>query len=153
MGEGIPEGQIFLPMIGSSLYFLDANLIMYSLGGPHPLREPSQKTLDKIKRGVLPVVTNAEVLQEILYRYFSIRKPALGELAYHGIIDLCEMVMPITVQDTDLALKLLKQHHQITSRDALHAATMLNNGLKDILSTDPHFDLIPGIRRIDPAKS
>jgi PIN domain. len=56
------------------------------------------------------------------------------------------------VQDTDRALELLKTFPAITSRDAIHAATMINNGIKQILSTDTHFDLIPEIRRIDPAK-
>ncbi len=140
-------------MTGLTYQFLDANLIMYSLGGPHPLRDPSKRILDKIKNGAIRVVANTEVLQEILYRYFSIRKQALGELAYTAIIDLCEVILPVTLQETDRALELLKQYPQITSRDAVHAATMLNNGIKDILSADPHFDLIPGIRRIDPVKA
>jgi uncharacterized protein len=139
-------------MTNPSFQFLDANLIMYSLGGPHPLREPSKKILDNIKQGRLGVVTNTEVLQEILYRYFSIGKNTLGELAYTAVIDLCEAVLPVTLQDTDRALELLKQYPQITSRDAIHAATMHNNGIKEILSADPHFDMIPGIRRIDPAR-
>lgn len=138
-------------MTGSTYQFLDANLIMYSLGGPHPLQNPSKRILNKIKKGVFQVVTNTEVLQEILYRYFSIRKPGLGELAYFAIINLCEKIIPVTVKDTDRALTLLKEYPSITSRDAIHAATMLNNGVKDILSTDPHFDLIHGLRRIDPA--
>lgn len=133
--------------------FLDANLIMYSLGGPHPLRDPCKSILERIKNGIVRVVTNTEVLQEILYRYFSIKKQTLGELAYSSLIDLCEEIFPVTVQDTDRVLELLKGYPDITSRDAIHAATMLNRGIKDILSTDPHFDLIPGIRRIDPVKS
>jgi hypothetical protein len=28
---------------------------------------------------------------------------------------------------------------------------MINNDIKEIISTDSHFDLIPGIKRIDPA--
>ena len=138
-------------MTGSTYQFLDANLIMYSLGGPHPLQNPSKRILNKIKQGVFQVVTNTEVLQEILYRYFSIRKPGLGELTYFAMINLCEKIIPVTVKDTDRALALLKEYPSITSRDAIHAATMLNNGVKDILSTDPHFDLIHGLRRIDPA--
>jgi uncharacterized protein len=140
-------------MSGQIYQFLDANLIMYSLGGPHPLRDPCKGILEKIKNGALQVVANTEVLQEILYRYFSIRKQSLGELVYSSMIDLCEEIFPVTVQDTDRALELLKAYSTLTSRDAIHGATMLNNGIKDIHSTDPHFDLIPGIRRIDPVKS
>ena len=140
-------------MTGLIYQFLDANLIMYSLGGLHPLQNPSKMILNKIKQGVFQVVTNTEVLQEILYRYFSIKKPGLGELAYFAVINLCEKIIPVTVKDTDRALELLKEYPAVTSRDAIHAATMLNNGIKEILSTDPHFDLITGIRRIDPVKA
>jgi uncharacterized protein len=139
-------------MTGPAFQFIDANVIMYALGGPHPLRVPCKSLLEKIKNGTIQVVSNTEVLQEILYRYFSIKKQTLGELAYYSLIDLCHTIFPVTLQDTDRALELLKQYPQITSRDAIHTATMLNNGIKEILSADPHFDLIAGIRRIDPTR-
>ena len=138
-------------MTGPAIQFIDANVIMYALGGPHPLRIPCKSVLEKIKNGGIQVVSNTEVLQEILYRYFSIKKHTLAELAYSSVVDLCQNILPLTIQDTDGALELLKQVPQITSRDAIHASNMLNNGIKDILSTDPHFDLIAGIQRIDPA--
>lgn len=130
--------------------FLDANLIMYSVGGPHPLREPCKKFLEKIKSREILGVTNTEVLQEILYRYFSIERGLLGEIAYQSMIEFCTDIFPVRVTDTDKALEILKRVKGITSRDAVHAATMIHNGIKEIISTDPHFDLIHEIKRIDP---
>jgi len=141
-----------MPINSPPHYFIDANLIMYSLGGPHPLRDPCQKVLEKIKAGEFLPVTNAEVLQEILHRYFSIEKPDVAEAAYSSLVRFCVHVFPVTLQDTDKALELLKSHPLITSRDAIHAATMINNGIKEIISTDNHFDLIPEIKRIDPGE-
>ena len=132
--------------------FLDANLIMYALGGAHPLRDSCKGILEQIKVGRIQVVTNTEVLQEILYRYFSIKKSALGEIAYTSVVGFCNRIFPVKVEDTDKALELLKRHPTVTTRDAIHAATMINNGITEILSTDTHFDLIPGIKRIDPAR-
>jgi len=132
--------------------FIDANLIMYSIGGPHPLREPCKKFLEKIKSREVLGVTNTEVLQEILYRYFSIERGLLGEIAYQSMIEFCIDVFPVRVMDTDKALEILKRVKGITSRDAIHAATMIHNGINEIVSTDPHFDLIPEIKRIDPTK-
>jgi predicted nucleic acid-binding protein len=130
--------------------FIDANVVMYSLGGQHPLREPCKKILEKIKTRSILVVTNTEVLQEMLHRYFSIGRATLGEIAYKSMSQFCTVILPVRLQDTDSALELLKKHKDITSRDAIHAATMINNGIREILSADPHFDLISGIRRIDP---
>jgi len=135
-----------------SHYFIDANLIMYSLGSPHPLRESCNKILGTIKSGRILAVTNTEVLQEILYRYFSLRRSDVGEAAYRSIVRICFPILPITIADTDSALELLKIHKSISSRDAIHAATMINNGLNQIISTDSHFDVIPQIKRIDPRK-
>ncbi len=133
-------------------YFLDANLIMYSVGGPHPLKSPCNRVLEKIKSGNISSVTNTEVLQEILHRYFSIGKPDIAEIAYTSLIRICISVYPVTIAETDLALSLMKEIPAITSRDAIHAATMINNGIKEIISTDIHFDLISEIKRIDPGE-
>ena len=133
--------------------FLDANLIMYSLGASHPLKAPCQRVLEQIKSGAIESVTNSEVLQEVLHRYFSIERPEIAEAAYFSLVRFCVQVFPVRLQETDKALELLKNHPFITSRDAIHAATMINNGIKEIISTDHHFDLIPGIKRIAPEKS
>lgn len=132
--------------------FLDANIIMYALGKEHPLRNPCRKYLERIKNGEITVVTDTEVLQEILYRYFSISMPLIAEEAFGAIKTFCREVYPVTLQDVEKALLLLKEISAINSRDAIHAACMLNNGIKEILSTDPHFDEIHGINRIDPRK-
>ncbi len=141
-----------MSMSGPSTLFIDANLIMYSMGGPHPLREPCKKFLEKIKSGEILGVANTEILQEILHGYFSIERRTVGEIAYQSMIDFCTDIFPVRVVDTDKALEILKRVKGITSRDAIHAATMIHNGINEIISADPHFDLIPEIKRIDPTK-
>ena len=80
------------------------------MGGPHPLRDPRRKILGKIKAGQIQAVTNTEVLQEIIYRFFSIGNPSLGEVAYRSMVQFCAIILPITLKDTDLALRILKDH-------------------------------------------
>ena len=138
-------------MNASTHRFIDANLIMYAIGVPHPLREPCRATLRRIKDGDIQVVTNTEVLQEILYRYISLKRQAQAEVAYHSTVGICAQVLPVTHPDLDLALDLLKRHSGISPRDAVHAATMVHHGIKEILSTDSHFDAISEIQRIPPS--
>ena len=133
-----------------SVIFIDANLIMYSVGSNHPLREPCKRLLEKIRSREILGVTDTEVLEEILYRYFSMNRRTLGEIAYQSMVKLCTEIFPVTVADTDKALGILKQVDGITSRDAVHAATMIHHGIVEIISVDPHFDLIHEIKRIDP---
>jgi len=71
-----------MPVAPSGFRFIDANLIMYPVGSPRPLRDPCRHILEKIKSRKIFGVTNTEVLQEILYRYFSVGRKAHGEIAY-----------------------------------------------------------------------
>jgi uncharacterized protein len=139
-------------MSRSTPRFLDANVIMYALGGPHPLQQPCRKILEQTKSGNLLLVSDTEVLQEILYRYFSIQRAALAETAYTAVKDMCVEILPVTLSAMDRALDLLKNDPTITTRGAVHAGVMQHFGLSVIISADTHFDRIPGIRRLDPAK-
>lgn len=132
------------------IFFLDANIIMYALGKDHPLRNPCRKYFESIKEGKLTVVTNTEVLQEIFYRYFAIGMPVMAEEAYTALKLFCEKIYPVALLDVEKALTLLKEFPPINTRDSIHAATMLNNGVEKIISTDKHFDIIHGIQRIGP---
>lgn len=126
---------------------------MYAVGKDHPHRGPCRAVLEQVERDEIDVVTSVEVLQEILHRYFSLNRPGLAELAYRSLEKSCEQILPVTKADLDRAFDLLKSHPDIRSRDAVHAAVMLNHGLVRILSTDTHFDHIAGITRVAPGSS
>jgi predicted nucleic acid-binding protein len=57
-------------------------------------------------------------------------------------------VLPIELRDTDRARDLLCSIPGISSRDAIHAAVMLNYQIEWIATFDRGFDRIPGIRRL-----
>jgi len=131
-------------------YFLDANIVMYAVGKDHPYKTPCRTILQRVERDEIDVVSSAEVLQEILHRYFSLNRSDLAEIAYRALEKACEQIFSVTKADLDRAFDLLRAHPGIRSRDAVHAAVMLNNSLTHILSTDDHFDRIAGITRVAP---
>lgn len=49
--------------------FLDTNVLMYAVGGPHPLRQKARDWLRPAFDGELHLVTSAEVLEELLHAY------------------------------------------------------------------------------------
>ena len=65
---------------------------------------------------------------------------------------LVPQVLPITQTDVQIAIAIFEQYapHGMRSRDAIHAAVMQHHSLIQIVSTDLHFDLIPGLTRLDP---
>lgn len=139
-------------MDASATYFLDANILMYAAGSAHPLREPCREALKTAVDQEIRLVTDAEVLQEILHRYFSIGRPGSARTVHRAAIDLCDEVLPIEAKHTEGALELLLQHPELTPRDAVHVATMQDHGLELLLSTDQDFDSLSQIERIDPAE-
>jgi uncharacterized protein len=133
-------------------YFLDANVLMYAAGTEHPLREPCREALRRAVDEKKSLVTDSEVLQEILYRYFAIRRPDAAQSVYRSAIGLCDSVLPVAEPHTSRALELLLKYRDLSARDAIHIATMEAAGLRLILSTDSDFDTISEVDRIDPAR-
>jgi predicted nucleic acid-binding protein len=58
--------------------------------------------------------------------------------------------LPVTLADIHPARQLVERHPMLNTRDLIHAAVMLENGLTCILSTDCHFDQLTEIERMDP---
>ncbi len=141
-------------MTGSTerLPFLDTNIPMYAAGREHPYREICQWVMRQIAEGQLVVATDTEVFQEILHRYGLLGRYEEAAMLVTDLMMLVERVYPVTVADVQRAVDLFRRYapQGVRSRDLIHVAVMLNNGLTDIISTDRHFDLVEGIRRIDP---
>ena len=120
---------------------------MYLAGVEHPNREPSRHLLEQVQRGKVSACTSTEVLQEILYRYTSLGRHSTAREVYNLFVEICPVVHPITLADTDRARDLLQTVAGISARDAIHAAVMLNHKVTSIATFDKGFDQIPGIQR------
>lgn len=136
----------------TEVVFLDANIFMYAAGKPHAYKLPCQHILQAVEIAQLPAATNAEVLQELLYRYHHLHLLDKGVQLCRYILDYPLMVLPVTPADVSSALDLMSQNNDtnLPPRDAIHAATMQNNNITRILTADKHFDQITGIQRLDP---
>jgi len=138
--------------MSKSIYFIDTNIFLYSVGRDHPLKSAAIAAIHRIRDGQIEAVINTEIVQEILYHFQSIRQLPIGILLAKDAVSISSRILPVEKIDLSLAIELLEAYPKIQTRDAFHAATMIHNGIKEIISTDPHFDLIPDIRRIDLAK-
>ncbi len=131
--------------------FIDTAVIMYAAGGEHPLRDPSRRILSRIGDDMLEGAISVEVIQEILHRFVSIRRPDLGRAIATDAMDFFAPVLPITHavmrRVPDLALK----YPSLDARDLVHLATCIHEGITEIVSPDRGFDQVAELRRIDPA--
>ena len=124
---------------------------MYVAGRAHPLREPARRFLERVRAGDVDACTSTEVLQEILYRYAGLKRLDLAAEVYDLFVQMCPVVLPVTLADTDRARKLLAGRRGLGVRDAIHAAVMLNNEVRVIATFDTGFDALAEIERLSLA--
>jgi predicted nucleic acid-binding protein len=132
------------------LIFVDANIFMYAAGVDHPHKAPSTRFLLRIAQGEVDAAVDTEALQEILHRYRAMGRWTDGRRVYESARQIVPISFPITIEIVDAARDLLDSHGGLTVRDALHAAVVLQNGADAICSYDRDFDVIAGLRRIEP---
>jgi predicted nucleic acid-binding protein len=125
---------------------------MYAAGRVHPYKEACVWIMTQIAEGHLAAAIDAEIIQEILYRYGALQRWDIAAAMATNLLKLVPTVYPITPADVHLTVDLFEQYapKEIKARDLIHVAVMRHNGLSQIVSTDKHFDQIVGIDRLDP---
>ena len=132
--------------------FLDVNVPMYAAGKPHPYQAACAWIMTEIAHGRMLAAIDAEIIQEILYRFGALQQWQVGTQMANSVLALVPEVYPVTKSDAAQAVTLFATYGAsgLSARDIVHVAVMQNNGLTSIVSTDTHFDLVPGIVRLDP---
>lgn len=128
--------------------FIDSNIPMYVAGRDHQNRGSSLRFMQRVRSGEVEGCTSTEVLQEILYRYTSLKRLDLAAQVYDLFVAACPIVHPVALADTDRAKELLVgSAGKFSARDAVHAAVMLNHGVTRVATFDRGFDAIKGVER------
>ena len=130
------------------MIFVDSNIPMYLVGGAHPHKTETQVILERLIAGGERLVTDAEVLQEILHRYAAINKREAIGPALQVTLDIVDEVIPIEKGVVLRAAEIVQNPALISARDAVHIAVMEHYSIRSILSFDSDFDRWPGLQRI-----
>jgi uncharacterized protein len=130
------------------LIFVDSNIPMYLVGVAHPHKTGAQVLVERLSASGRQLVTDAEVLQEILHRYIAIgRRDAIGP-AFQALLDIVDDVFAVEEADVLRAAEIARDRASFSARDAVHIAVMEHHGAQSILSFDADFDRWPGLHRI-----
>ena len=130
------------------MIFVDSNIPMYLVGGSHPHKDDARRLLERFVAERIPLVTDAEVFQEILHRYVAIDRRDAIKPSFVTLLSLVDEVHSIQLSDVERAQDLVLGKRKLSARDAIHVAVMERNGIKRILSFDSGFDTVSGITRI-----
>lgn len=130
------------------MIFVDSNIPMYLVGAPHPCKIDAQRALEQAIAQGERLVSDAEVLQEILHRYRAIDRPDAIQPAFDAFLGFVDEVYPVEEKDVCRAKDILLGIPRLSSRDALHVSIMRRRDVSEILSFDKGFDGVPGISRL-----
>jgi predicted nucleic acid-binding protein len=121
---------------------------MYLVGAAHPHKTEAQMLLERLIATGQRLVTDAEVLQEILHRYTAINKRESIGPALQVILEIADEVFGIEKKDVLRASEIAQHPAMLTARDAIHIAVMERHDVLSIFSFDSDFDRWPGLTRV-----
>ena len=121
---------------------------MYLVGAEHPHKTESQVLPERLTAAGQQLVTDAEVLQEILHRYISIDRRSTIDRAFEVLLKTVDDVFAVEKADVIRAAEIVQHRASFSARDAVHIAVMEHHGIHSILSFDADFDRWPGLKRI-----
>ena len=121
---------------------------MYLVGAPHPHKADAQRLLERLITDRQRLVTDAEVLQEVLRRYFAIGRRDAIQPTFDTLLGVVDQVLTVDVAVVQRAKQIVLGYRQLSARDAVHLSVMEQNGIERILSFDSGFDAFPRITRL-----
>lgn len=130
------------------MILIDSNVPMYLVGAPHIHKADAQRLLEKFVSERQSLVTDAEVLQEILHRFGAIQRRDAIQPAFNALLGVVDEVLPVDRSAVERAKEIMLGHVRLSARDAVHLAVMENHGIDRIFSFDSGLDQYPGITRL-----
>lgn len=130
------------------MILVDSNVPMYLVGAEHPHKVDARRLLERAVAERRRLVTDVEVLQEILHRYVAINRRDAIQPCFEVVLEIVDEVLAVDLGIVASARDIVIGHPNLTARDAIHLAVMREHGIEQILTFDRHFDGLPGVTRL-----
>ena len=130
------------------MVFIDSNVPMYLVGAAHPNKVDAQRRLEQLVADRVRLVTDAEVMNEILHRYTALERRGYIQAAYDVLLGVVDEVLPIDRGVVEGAKQVVLQYPGLAVRVAMHVAVMQRHGIEQVLSFDAGFERVPRIVRV-----
>ena len=129
------------------MIFIDSNIPMYLVGASHPNKLRAREILEQLFDSNERLVTDVEVLREVLHRYTSIGRRDAIQPAFDALTGIADEIFPLDLSDLERA-KQIALTTDLSARDSLHLAVMRAHRVERILSFDGDFDRLNDITRL-----
>src|SRR3989338_8638295 len=136
--------------------YLDTNVFLYASSALKESDEKSRQArlvLEKVARQMFPASTSAITWDEVVWAskrvvpYNEALQKGNDVLAFPGLA-ICDFTLAVARKAAELAEKYMLKPH-----DAIHAATAILNGEREIITDDADFDRVKELRRVSLAEA
>ncbi len=118
------------------MIFVDTNVFMYAVGRSHPLQSEARTFFEEALSSGEPLVTSAEVLQELLHAYLPVGRIETLDAALSLAESRMSTVWSLETEDVSLARVLLDRYAALGARDLLHLASCKRRGVTRVKTFD-----------------
>ena len=119
------------------MIFVDTNVVMYAVGRAHPLRGTAREFFEeRLTSDRNDLVTDAEVLQELLHAYIPVGRWETLDAALTLVESCIPRVLPIEAEDVRSARLLAQNHPQLGARDLIHLAVCRRHSIAEVMTFD-----------------
>lgn len=118
------------------MIFVDTNVLMYAVGGAHPLRAEARAFFEDSLRQPKVLATSAEVLQELLHAYLPVNRIGTLDAALQLAQARIPVVWAIESEDVRFARLLVDNYPELGARDLLHLACCRRREVTEIKTYD-----------------
>lgn len=132
--------------------YIDSNLFINSIINIEEKGEKARNVLEEIKKGDYKAHTSVLTLYEIMW---IVQNEKDKETAYESVKIIIEIPnLNFIPADMELIRKEIEIYktENLDPRNAIHLASMKEKNISIIISSDPDFDKIKGIKRVDFTK-
>lgn len=127
---------------------LDTSVLIYGVGGPHPLQAPARELISSVEEGSLAATTTPDVLQEFLHTHARRRPRADVASLARGWLTLLTPLAISTEEDLGPALRLFERHERLDAFDAILAAVAMREKAT-LISGDRAFAGVPKLKFVE----
>lgn len=118
------------------MIFVDTNVFMYAVGRDHPLKTAARDFFEKRLADRIPLVTSAEVLQELLHAYLPVGRLETLDAAFFLAEERMSRIWSVEPDDVKMARLLITANRGLKPRDLLHLACCRRRDVSRIQTYD-----------------
>lgn len=132
---------------------LDTTVLVYAVGGAHPLAAPCQRLIDLIGDGQFAATTTAQVIQEFVHVRARRRDRRDAVEIGSRFVALLTPLLPVGEEDLADGMRLFERVDGLGAFDAVLAAAAINADAEALVSADRAFSRIRRLPSIEPGTS